>query len=76
MALIASVIPAPGITRMLFDCRDANPDPASELHLAAMIAEAARRNTAPPGDQSDHAASAFSTSRPVTLPSRSRISAS
>ena len=75
MALIAALVAGQGVTRMLFDCRRTARDPALELRLADVIAEAAR---SAPGRAATvlQAASAFSTKRPVTLPSRRRISAS
>jgi len=75
VALIAALVAGQGVTRMLFDCRNTERDPALERRLAEVIAEAARTT---PNRSSNvvQAASAFSTSRPVTLPSRRRIRAS
>lgn len=75
MALIAALVAGPGVTRMLFDCRKAERDPALERRLASLIAEAAQPTPDRPTTVLQ-AASAFSTSRPVTLPSRRRIRAS
>ncbi len=75
MALIATLIASRGVTRILFDCRDATPAPDDEQRIAATIVEAGEVSPDRLGEM-DQAASAFSTNLPFTLPSRNRISAS
>ena len=81
MAVIDVVIQPDGCTRVWFDCRDARPRPeptsgASSRRLRHALADARSRMDQPQTADRDQAASARSTRRPVTLPSRSRISAS